>query len=426
MTTPTMSTFPSLRAHMGDWHYYTTLMTFSDVARWVTRTDQFYDNARLRDWIQRKLQTERIAQIAGYIQRQPQHFFNAIVVGIYDGEPEWFPLSVNDSPVAGTPQLAEGSRGSLGLLRLSGAEKVFAIDGQHRVEGVKEAVARDPSCGSEMQAVLFVAHSPTDAGRERTRRLFSTLNRQAKPVSKGEIVALDEDDAFAVVTRKLVESFIPLTAHRVEFRQQTPIAKTNVEAITTILGLYDIVQLVSGYAGGTAKEVRQFMAMRPSDDVVEEIFREQVEFWSAVAKHVPSVGTALASSEGARACEAFRHGRGGHILFRPVGQKAFAKATRVLVNRGSSIKAAVQRLSSVPMELGGVPWRDILWDPTSNVMITKHSTLASNVFLASIGEDPESVDTPAKYLQLTGERLSAQATARSTPTRASRPRRGGP
>ena len=42
---------------------------------------------------------------------------------------------------------------------------------------------------------------------EKTRRIFSTLNRYAKPVTTGDIIALDEDDTVAIVTRNLLESF---------------------------------------------------------------------------------------------------------------------------------------------------------------------------------------------------------------------------
>ena len=42
---------------------------------------------------------------------------------------------------------------------------------------------------------------------ERTRRLFTTLNRYAKPVKKSEIIALDEDDIIAIITRELVEKY---------------------------------------------------------------------------------------------------------------------------------------------------------------------------------------------------------------------------
>lgn len=40
----------------------------------------------------------------------------------------------------------------------------------------------------------------------RTRRLFTSLNKKAKPVDKSAVIALDEDDLAAYATRALVEN----------------------------------------------------------------------------------------------------------------------------------------------------------------------------------------------------------------------------
>ena len=95
---------------------------------------------------------------------------------------------------------------SLGFLTLRGDENLFALDGQHRLAGIKKAIKdgidQDPY---DDLSVIFVAHQTTKKGLERTRRLFTTLNKTARPVSKGDIVALDEDDAMAICVRWLIE-----------------------------------------------------------------------------------------------------------------------------------------------------------------------------------------------------------------------------
>jgi DNA sulfur modification protein DndB len=402
------STFPALRARMGDWVYYATVMSFFDVARWVTRTDQIHSNERLRDWIQRELQKERLDEIAKYIIQQPQHFFNAIIVGIHEGDPEWFPVTVGDSIVLGSPQLDKVSKGAIGLLRLKGGEKVFAIDGQHRVEGIIRALNENPSVSEERLCVLFVAHYSTTEGRERTRRLFSTVNRNAKPVSKGEIVALDEDDAFAVVTRRLVEEFEYLKGHRVAFGKQTPIKKSDASAVTTILGLYDIVQIIHvSQIGATVKTLRSFTAKRPTEATLEAIYKQQVIFWKTLKLTVPEIAEVLTAKEEDRAAGAYRRPDGGHLLFRPAGQKAFARAVRVLMNRQVKLADAVRMLAKVQFELNELPWRGILWDEAAKVMITKHTILAQNLFLHLVGfvPDPMSYPLDEKYFALTRKPL---------------------
>ena len=74
----------------------------------------------------------------------------------------------------------------MGILKLSGKEKLFAIEGQHRVEGIKRLAEQigDEEFGKmpDELCVIFVAHKRSPAGMRRTQRLFSTLNRHTKPV----------------------------------------------------------------------------------------------------------------------------------------------------------------------------------------------------------------------------------------------------
>ena len=89
---------PALRAKFGDWWYYVTTMTFSQVGEAIQPVDEIHEKKELTTWIQREIQPERRQQIATYLTDQPQRFFNALVVGIYGGEPAWFPVTVGNSP----------------------------------------------------------------------------------------------------------------------------------------------------------------------------------------------------------------------------------------------------------------------------------------------------------------------------------------
>ena len=75
--------------------------------------------------------------------------------------------------------------------------------------GIREALREDPSLSKEQLPVIFIAHSDDPTGRKRTRKLFSTLNRRAKPVGQNENIALDEDDVCSIITREVIQE-IPL------------------------------------------------------------------------------------------------------------------------------------------------------------------------------------------------------------------------
>lgn len=200
---------PAMRGAIGNWIYYVTLLPFSAVADRIKRTDEIHSSKLLREMIQRAL-TQRSKNIASYIASQQQRFFNAIVVGVYGGDPEWHQLNVKSSEFFDSSGLESRVANSLGILTLNGDEKLFAIDGQHRVEGIKEFMSNQkPEQVKVLEdevCAIFVAHSNSDEGLQRTRRLFATLNRYAKPVSFTEIIALDEDDVVAITCRELLEN----------------------------------------------------------------------------------------------------------------------------------------------------------------------------------------------------------------------------
>ncbi|MDE2716113.1 MAG: DGQHR domain-containing protein, partial [Chloroflexota bacterium] len=170
---------PALRAKMGDWTYYIASMTLRELAQRVTTVGDFHWAKNLDEELQRSL-SPRARDIADYLISQPQRLFGTLVVGVYGGEPEWLEVEIS-SHARPWDEGDERLNGIIGLLRLSGSEQLFALDGQHRLVGTVQALKDDPSLGTEEVAVIFVGHSKDQAGLERTRRLFSTLNRYAKP-----------------------------------------------------------------------------------------------------------------------------------------------------------------------------------------------------------------------------------------------------
>jgi DNA sulfur modification protein DndB len=151
------------------------------------------ENARLRNAIQRQLSPERAAEIAACLRSNPERFFSAIMLGIYQGAPEWLEVGLKENLKINGLELDERQSCAFGMVRLTGVETIFAIDGQHLVEGIRAAVREDAAINDDEQTVIFVAHKTTSEGRERTRRLFSSLNdlntrpkrRQSRPPAPG-------------------------------------------------------------------------------------------------------------------------------------------------------------------------------------------------------------------------------------------------
>ncbi len=77
----------------------------------------------------------------------------------------------------------------MGSLDFPGNQKIFPLDGQHRVEGIKAAIDLNSELGTERITVIFVGHIDNDKGMQRSRRLFITIYRYAKPVTMDDIIA---------------------------------------------------------------------------------------------------------------------------------------------------------------------------------------------------------------------------------------------
>lgn len=356
---------PALRAKMGDWTYYIASMTLKELAQRVTTASAVHDSKKLDDLIQRSLGS-RADAVAEYLLSQEQRLFGTLVVGVYGGEPEWLEIEIKEG-VRQWEGDEERLDGAIGLLRLSGSEQLFALDGQHRMVGTVKALEVDAALGSEEVAVIFVGHKKDQAGLERTRRLFSTLNRYAKPVSRRDVIALDEDDAVAIVTRHLVEHH-PLFSDRVSLGKTKAIPAADVANVTSIVALYGCVEMVLKLSPAWRKEHKRF---RPKDAVLKELREYSVRYWDVVVDEHSDlqdyVGVPIEEDPARR----FRGRHGGNLLFRPVGILAHTwAATCLCVKEGADMRSALRRVAQVPLELGGAPWSGLLWDGENRRMKT--------------------------------------------------------
>ena len=359
--------------------------------------------------IQREI-SNRTEGIVEYLTDQQERFFNAIVVGLYEGLPEWYSVEVGENRIDKSINIDEDSRSSIGFLVLRGDEKIFPIDGQHRVVAIKKAVEKCTDLNDEDLAVIFVAHGTSHEKQKRTRRLFSTLNKYAKKVSSGEIVALDEDDLFAIVTRRLVEEFNLLrSGYRDEsgfvyFGKQPSLLASDKKNLTTILTLYTIsknlfipfkASIVKDHLGDSSrkKALDRLTFTRPNNDMIEQAYQQQTTFWTLLRNYLPAYNELFNSNPGQNIADKYRREK-GHLMFRPAGQIALARATRVMMDRGESMESAINTLTQVSMNLKDKPWRNVLWNPGTKTINNRASkVLIENLLLHMVHHNPRT----AKY-----------------------------
>lgn len=385
---------PALRGRLGDWAFYSVLMTLNQVAARVNYAKEIHNSVKLSELIQRELDDKnRAGEIGRYLLTNEDRFFNSLVVAVYDGDPEWHEFQ-SLKPVSNDINMDDidyNSRYSVGYLSLSGTEKLFALDGQHRLAGIRSALKDKAEIGDDEVSVIIVAHHTNSAGQKRTRKLFTTLNKTAKPVSKSEIIALDEADAMAITARQLVEHDARFSDKRVHIKsKQSSLPKSDREHLITLINLYDILEILFSKSKKGFKTA-DLKRLRPSDDDVTKNFEMARRYFELLGKSAPELQRCMASANPESEIKRRRHDKGGHILFRPVGLLIFTEIAATLMRTASmSLEDSVAMLKLLPTDLAQPPYAGILWDTQTGTMNVRNRALTRELLLYYLGHVKES------------------------------------
>lgn len=364
---------PALRAHLGDRIYYISFLKMKDIIERIDRAQLFYSSKVLKDLLQRQLLKGRAKDIGHYLVSQPQRFFNSLVIGTYGGDPKWEEISIEEN-VPSEIKLPSDIEGTMGFLIFEGSEKLFAIDGQHRVEGIRFVLNDNPTLNNEEISVIILKGVIGDdrtldpEGFERTRRLFTTLNRYAKPVNKKDIIALDEDDAVAIITRQLIEEYPLFKGDKISIKGSTNIPITDKNSFTSINALYDCLDIF--FRKGSKRSWSNFKKFYPGNEKISELYNKSVNLWNLYCDSFSSLKELRDSSEPDIALK-YRNIDGGDILFRPIGLLITIKVIRHLMDFNNlKIEEAIEQISKIPRNLSVEPWTYLIWNPLNKKMIT--------------------------------------------------------
>jgi DNA sulfur modification protein DndB len=253
-----------------------------------------------------------------------------------------------------------------GVLTFDGTQQYFVLDGQHRLRAIKDALKQTPELGREDICVLIVTHYDDPQGRIRTRRLFSNINRNAVKTSATEDIVLDEDDGFAVLTRRVLDDHEFLkTDGRVKVIAKAGaegllklagnnITKTDPKALTTLSVLYDILYDLGWDLPGVVRE----MKARPSTEILEQSYDILCRRLDDLLANCGKIRERLLAAAGAREVRAPKGREGeGHPFMRPVIQKAVARVAGEIAQQGLlPWDETMSRLSQLDWRLAAPPW----------------------------------------------------------------------
>ena len=379
---------PALRGMMGNWVYYSCLMQLSEVSSRIRFADEVHTHSGLSEMIQRSIDETRIKEIADYIRLQPQRFFNSLVVAVYGGEPNWhalFDVRNRESDYL-LENLQPETVESVGFLTLRGDETLFALDGQHRLAGIKEIVdSGDKPASDDEVSVILVAHERSDSGLVRTRRLFTTLNKTGRKITKGDKIALDEDDVMAICVRRLIEQTNLFHGNRIAFVQSNNVPTTNIECLTTIGNLYDILTILFTKARfPLCKKRKDLQTRRPDSDTLDSYFEYAKEFFVQLRSHFDELNEFFSIDQTPNVVQKYRGRHGGSALYRPIGLEIFTN----IITRSTKdlpLDKAVEMAAKLPRDLNLPPYNGLMWDQSRATIITRNKATLREILCYMIG-----------------------------------------
>jgi DGQHR domain-containing protein len=214
---------PVLRGRQGDRTVYVALPDNATMDRSFTSEVEPHD-----DRSQRALNPKHAAGIASYIVENRSEYLLGAITYAVDVEGEFVPVTA-------------GSR--LGVLRLPSDARLRSIDGQHRRQGIREALEVLEDVGDDHTALLIYVEDDL----AKRRQMFSDMNWTARRVSASQNVAFDSRDPFSRATQRLVKVH-PLLKDRVELELAR--VRRGSPYLFTLGGIYDASKrLMLGSAG---------------------------------------------------------------------------------------------------------------------------------------------------------------------------------
>ena len=386
------TTIPALQGKFGNIEYWLTTMSIGELVR-VARLPQElpgWEDMSIEDKYQRDINITRVRKsVAPYFASDEYRFSSALVLTILNDDNivfEQLPSLGGGSRSNPVPALYQTAAANMGFLTLAGDEVLVPLDGQHRIKAFKFAIdgaddnnrpiaelKANTDLSKDQVAVILVRFQPTPA-----RRIFSKINRYAKPTSKADNLITDDDDAIAVMTRELLgeDGVIPTRLVRIG---ANTLPKTAPE-FTTLATFYESTAVMVNELGYTGKGKASDMDEEQRQTIREE---DVQPLWEKLLSGIDLWAKALAdpSENGDADRSAIREDT---LLGKPIGQLALVSAFMRIREKcvGVGVDEICDRLNRVSWDVSDPTWHGVIMNPNGRVMSGKTTVNRSAQFIA--------------------------------------------
>jgi DGQHR domain-containing protein len=394
------------------------------------------DAQTIEELQQRPLDWSRQTDLVQYLLTKKHHKFPTVSVVItspWINDPHsdgWDKKGLARFSVAGFEPLDR--EGNLGMLDLSSQFSLFALDGQHRLMGiqglmelirtgkltkydknrlatssvitVEDVLNNYPidevtlqnlpqeKIGIELISAVEKGESVSEA-RRRIRSIFVHVNLMAVSLTKGQLALLNEDNGFAIASRKIAVDH-PLFREEKDRECRIDWDGANIgpksTVLTTLQALQEMAQKYLGYGFPHWKPSQKgLIPLRPKDEEIEAGISLFTKLFDSMAS-LPSYKRLEDSKTPELRRFSYEKEAGeGNILFRPVGQIAVIQAIAILqFEKQLSLKEIFQKLYYYDqnggfsgMEYVQSLWYGVLFNPNKKRIQISGKDLASKLLV---------------------------------------------
>ena len=391
------TTVAAMKGRLGDTDYYILSMKAQELADKVKIPKELegWEDESVEERYQRDLNYNRVKkQIAPYFANDDSRFFGAIIVAAINFNDDGMFEKLSDViPQKNMPGPYKPAASTMGFLTFDGGEVLVPLDGQHRLKAIQFAVTGRDQNGREIAdiptpctdlaqedvTVILVAYEAS-----RARKIFTRVNRYAKPTTSGQNIVTDDDDFVAVLAREVTNDLIG--ARLVKYTSNT--LTTRDPHFTTLSIVYNCNdEIIKTFPDGKIDK-----SALPNNDK-QKLYRNKVrEVWEVLLENIEVFVSALADLE-STGDEGRRELREHNLLGKPVTQECLVRAfLRLTAPDGTNLSSdeACKHLNDLPWGITNENlhvWDRVLWTGgTDGKVITKNRNLATNLIGYLAGE----------------------------------------
>ena len=365
---------PAIRAQMGTRTYFIGKMRARDICQQVGIAAELenWDHLTIEELYQRDLNRRRVeTEIAPYLVNTGDRFFGSIIVLVNDPESiEFETVGEFGAKLPASYQLASTDLGFLTVgagSHSAASGGLVALDGQHRLAALRLTVQGAAVRGPHMDEVAMdevTAVFVLNSSEAESRRLFTTLNRSARKVSRSDLLLMSEDDGRSVVARRLLATDL-LSPRGLEHH---PLVKwtsntisPNDTAMTTLNALSDVVDVVGSYLRLQFIAKKEY-SIRPPEAELDRLEQEVLHWTELIFTNFAVLNDLRDRPEDMK--EAREDSSPYSMVLKPAGFVTLFRAIASGLDpaRGARARVAdvIHELSELDWSFGAAHWRGVL------------------------------------------------------------------